>query len=89
MRLLDKSQRAPTLKELGLSDAMRDELPAIIARPTGAARHRADRLGQDDDALRGARAINRPEINIITVEDPVEYRLDAASTRCRSTSAPA
>ena len=29
MRLLDKSREAPTLEELGLSDAMRDELRAI------------------------------------------------------------
>ena len=36
MRLLDKSREAPTLEELGLSDAMRDQLLALIARPTGA-----------------------------------------------------
>ena len=36
MRLLDKSRRAPTLEELGLSDEMRDRLAEIIARPTGA-----------------------------------------------------
>ena len=40
-----------------------------------AARHRPDRLRKVDDALRGSAEINRPEINIITVEDPVEYRL--------------
>src|SRR5881227_2400593 len=36
MRLLDKSQRAPTLKELGMSNEMRAELEAIVRRPTGA-----------------------------------------------------
>src|SRR5262249_38693252 len=36
MRLLDKSREAPTLEELGLSDDMRDELRAVIAKPTGA-----------------------------------------------------
>ena len=46
MRLLDKSQRAPTLKELGLSDEMRDELSRDHRAPDRrAARHRADRLG--------------------------------------------
>ena len=55
MRLLDKSQKAPTLEELGLSDAMRDQLRAIIAKPDRRpARHRPDRLRQVDDALRGA-----------------------------------
>src|SRR5204862_290662 len=36
MRLLDKSKRAPTLEELGMSDEMRAELEAIVRRPTGA-----------------------------------------------------
>ena len=42
MRLLDKSRRAPTLLELGLSEAMRERLTGIVSLPTGAlARHRA------------------------------------------------
>src|SRR5204862_7489120 len=36
MRLLDKSRKAPTLEELGLSDAMRTTFDQIIRRPTGA-----------------------------------------------------
>src|ERR671925_60225 len=36
MRLLDKSKKAPTLEELGLSEEMRDQLAQIIRRPTGA-----------------------------------------------------
>src|SRR5919109_116493 len=36
MRLLDKSKKAPTLEELGLSDEMRARLSAIVTRPTGA-----------------------------------------------------
>ena len=40
----------------GLSDEMRDQLSGIVSKPTGSpARHRADRLGQVDDALRRAR----------------------------------
>ena len=34
--LLDKSRRALTLEELGLSDEMRDRLADILKRPTGA-----------------------------------------------------
>src|SRR5207237_2234089 len=33
MRLLDKSKKAPTLEELGLSDEMRAQLSALITRP--------------------------------------------------------
>src|SRR5262249_24867615 len=36
MRLLDKSKRAPTLEELGMSDEMRLQLEAIVRLPTGA-----------------------------------------------------
>ena len=76
MRLLDKSRRAPTLEELGLSDEMRDRLADILKRPTGALLVTGPhRLRQVDHALRGLTTINRPEVNIITVEDLVEYRL--------------
>src|SRR4029077_12358267 len=36
LRLLDKSKRAPTMQELGLSDEMREQMTEILARPTGA-----------------------------------------------------
>jgi type IV pilus assembly protein PilB len=76
MRLLDKSRRAPTLTELGLSDSMRAELEGIVRRPTGALLVTGPTGSGKSTTLYGALAsINRPEINIITVEDPVEYRL--------------
>jgi type IV pilus assembly protein PilB len=76
MRLLDKSRRAPTLEELGLSDAMRDDLAAIIAKPTGALLVTGPTgSGKSTTLYASLTQINRPEINIITVEDPVEYRL--------------
>mgnify|MGYP000675111292 CR=1 FL=1 len=76
MRLLDKSRRAPTLEELGLSDEMRTRLAEIIARPTGALLVTGPTgSGKSTTLYAGLTTINRPEINIITVEDPVEYRL--------------
>ena len=36
MHLLDKSKRAPTLQELGMSDEMRSQLELLIRKPTGA-----------------------------------------------------
>src|SRR5438105_1451680 len=36
LRLLDKSRRAPTLEELGMSEDMRSDLRELIHRPTGA-----------------------------------------------------
>jgi type IV pilus assembly protein PilB len=76
MRLLDKSRRPPTLTELGLSDAMRAELEDIVKLPTGALLVTGPTGSGKSTTLYGCLAsINRPEINIITVEDPVEYRL--------------
>ena len=76
MRLLDKSRRAPTLEELGLSDEMRDRLAEILKRPTGALLVTGPTgSGKSTTLYAGLTTINRPEVNIITVEDPVEYRL--------------
>ena len=76
MRLLDKSRRAPTLEELGLSDDMRDRLAEIIAKPTGALLVTGPTgSGKSTTLYAALTTMNRPEINIITVEDPVEYRL--------------
>jgi type IV pilus assembly protein PilB len=76
MRLLDKSRRAPTLLELGLSEAMRQDLSDIVALPTGALLVTGPTGSGKSTTLYACLAqINRPEINIITVEDPVEYRL--------------
>jgi type IV pilus assembly protein PilB len=76
MRLLDKSQRAPTLKELGLAEEMRDEFSRILARPSGALLVTGPTgSGKSTTLYAGLAQINRPEINVITVEDPVEYRL--------------
>jgi type IV pilus assembly protein PilB len=76
MRLLDKSRKPPTMAELGLSDAMRAELEAIVKLPTGALVVTGPTGSGKSTTLYGCLAlINRPEINVITVEDPVEYRL--------------
>src|SRR5919106_112629 len=76
MRLLDKSRKAPTLIELGLSEGMREALAQVIALPTGALLVTGPTGSGKSTTLYACLAqINRPEINIITVEDPVEYRL--------------
>jgi type IV pilus assembly protein PilB len=76
MRLLDKSKKAPTLAELGLSESMQQTLTDLVLRPTGALLATGPTGSGKSTTLYAALAqINRPEINIITVEDPVEYRL--------------
>jgi type IV pilus assembly protein PilB len=80
MRLLDKSRRAPTLQELGMADAMRAELERLIHKPTGALLVCGPTgSGKSTTLYASLTEINRPEINIITVEDPVEYRLSGVN----------
>ncbi len=76
MRLLDKSRKPPTLEELGLSEEMRDTLTTIVTRPTGALLVTGPTgSGKSTTLFAALNQIANPSINIITVEDPVEYRL--------------
>jgi type IV pilus assembly protein PilB len=76
MRLLDKSKQAPTLTDLGFADEMRVKMEEIIRRPTGAILATGPTgSGKSTTLYAALTEINRPEINIITVEDPVEFRL--------------
>jgi type IV pilus assembly protein PilB len=76
LRLLDKSRRPPTLTELGFSEPMREVIEGIVRKPTGALLVTGPTGSGKSTTLYGVlNEINRPEINVITVEDPVEYRL--------------
>jgi type IV pilus assembly protein PilB len=80
MRLLDKSKQAPTLEELGLEEAMRAHLQEIINKPGGALLVTGPTgSGKSTTLYSALTEISRPEINIVTVEDPVEYRLPGTS----------
>jgi type IV pilus assembly protein PilB len=76
MRLLDKSREVPTLAEIGLGEEMQVQMGKILAKPTGALLVTGPTGSGKSTTLYAALAqISRDEINIITVEDPVEYRL--------------
>jgi len=80
MRLLDKSKTAPTLEELGLEESMRNTLSEIINKPGGALLVTGPTgSGKSTTLYSALTEIHRPEINIVTVEDPVEYRLPGVS----------
>jgi type IV pilus assembly protein PilB len=80
MRLLDKSSKPPTLEQLGLSAEMQESIRAMVARPTGALLVTGPTgSGKSTTLFAALSEMNRPEINIITVEDPVEYRLAGVS----------
>src|SRR5438309_5717909 len=76
MRLLDKSKKPPTLEEVGLGTVMQERLRELIHQPTGALLVTGPTgSGKSTTLFAAMSEINRPEINVITVEDPVEYRL--------------
>jgi type IV pilus assembly protein PilB len=76
MRLIDKSKKAPTLEGLGLGDEMREELTHLVKKPTGALLVTGPTgSGKSTTLYAALHIVAQPEVNIITVEDPVEYRL--------------
>ena len=77
MRLLDKSKKVPTLSDLGMSEEMRAQFEQIFNRPTGALLVTGPTgSGKSTTLYASLEQLNDPEVNIITVEDPVEYRLN-------------
>lgn len=77
LRLLDQSASLMTLDQLGMSPKMLDRFRNLISRsagmvlvtgPTGS--------GKTTTLYSALNYLNQPDIKIITVEDPVEYRLD-------------
>ena len=76
MRLIDKSKKAPTLETIGLTEEMRASLEEAVHKPYGALLVTGPTgSGKSTTLYAGLSLIAQPEINIITVEDPVEYRL--------------
>ncbi|HZT91868.1 MAG TPA: GspE/PulE family protein [Gaiellaceae bacterium] len=76
LRLLDKSRDAPTLTEIGLSFPMQMALEQVLNRPTGSLLVTGPTGSGKSTTLYAALAdLARPEVNVITIEDPVEYRL--------------
>jgi type IV pilus assembly protein PilB len=76
MRLLDKSRAAPTLTEIGLTKEMQMTLEDVIHRPTGCFLVVGPTGSGKTTTLYAALAdVVKPEINVISVEDPVEYRI--------------
>jgi type IV pilus assembly protein PilB len=76
LRLLDKSREPPTLTEIGLSFPMQMALEQVLSKPTGALLVTGPTGSGKSTTLYAALSdLARPEVNVITIEDPVEYRL--------------
>ncbi len=76
MRLLSAYVRGLTLNDLGLSEKHQELLIAAGRRPYGMVLVVGPTGSGKTTTLYGLiKHLNRPEINIITIEDPVEYKI--------------
>ena len=76
MRLLDQSAGLLTLDQTGMSDAMAEKFRAAINRPHGMILVTGPTGSGKTTTLYGALSeLNKPDLKIITAEDPIEYRL--------------
>jgi type IV pilus assembly protein PilB len=77
LRILERLQRPPTLTEIGLSDDLQLALERIVNARRGALLVTGPTGSGKSTTIHAALGdIARPELNVVTVEDPVEYRLD-------------
>jgi type IV pilus assembly protein PilB len=77
LRLLDTSNSIYSLERLGMNDRDRKRLESMISRPHGMILSTGPTgSGKSTSLYSILRKINQPDINIITIEDPVEYRIE-------------
>ncbi|TMK75912.1 MAG: type II secretion system protein GspE [Actinobacteria bacterium] len=76
IRILDKDQAMRTLDELGVGGEARERFEAAFTRPHGAVLVTGPTgSGKSTTLYAALRELNVEERNIITIEDPVEYRI--------------
>jgi type IV pilus assembly protein PilB len=76
MRILDKTALAPNLEALGLEQKAFDDLRFAISKPHGMLLVTGPTgSGKTTTLYSALQELNNEDVNIITVEDPVEYQL--------------
>ena len=77
LRLLDTSSGILSLERLGMSEDDREKIEKMIRKPYGMILSTGPTgSGKSTSLYSILKSINKPDINIITVEDPVEYRIE-------------
>ncbi|MCI5192714.1 MAG: type II secretion system protein GspE [Candidatus Electrothrix sp. AU1_5] len=80
MRLLDKSNVLLSLEQLGMSSRDLDLLMKLIKAPHGIVLVTGPTGSGKTTSLYSALSVlNQPDVNIITVEDPIEYQINGIS----------
>ena len=77
LRLLDMSSGIYTLEQLGMSEKDRKKLEPIITKPYGMILSTGPTgSGKSTSLYSILQKLNKPDVHIITLEDPVEYRIE-------------
>jgi type IV pilus assembly protein PilB len=77
LRLLDTSSGIYSLERIGMDEGDRRKVAEAIARPHGMILSTGPTgSGKSTSLYSIIKKLNEPDVNIITVEDPVEYRID-------------
>jgi len=77
LRILDKGATLPNLDQLGFSETNLKSMKSLIRKPHGIFLATGPTgSGKTTTLYAAIQAIHTPEVNIITVEDPIEYDLE-------------
>lgn len=77
LRLLETGGKALTMEQLGISQANRDSIESLVHKPYGMILATGPTgSGKSTTLFSLLDILNKPDINIITLEDPVEYRME-------------
>ena len=80
MRILDKNTNTLNLQDLGMTESIRERLCSLIRMPHGIILVTGPTgSGKSTTLYASLSNINSRDLNIMTVEDPVEYDLDGIS----------
>ncbi len=77
LRLLDKTTSSLDIEQLGMNDEIREKFDRLIHTPHGIILVTGPTgSGKTTTLYAGLTRLNRKQLNILTVEDPIEYDLD-------------
>lgn len=80
MRIQDKSRKIPDLPDLGLSGSNLKRVEEALALPNGIIINTGPTgSGKTTTLYSALTRLNEPDVNILTIEDPVEIQLDGLS----------
>jgi type II secretory ATPase GspE/PulE/Tfp pilus assembly ATPase PilB-like protein len=80
LRLLDRGARPLALEQLGMSAELREQFTALAQRPHGILLATGPTgSGKTTTLYAAVGLLDRAALKIITVEDPIEYRLDGVT----------